>query len=261
MYCVCLFILFTESDVNIMLLGSTGAGKSASGNTILSRARNPFEDDFSPEAVTKVCQSAQTEVDGQTINVIDTVGLSDTSMNITEAQTKIGKIFTHHGIDVFLLVIRLGETFTKNDSKVLKWVLDNFGTKVLKHTIALFTNGDQLHVPVEKYLNKSKTLRSGRYHAFNNVENNDQAQVNELLEKINNSVVEINKGYYTTEMFKKTQRKTFMIKLLKIIGVLTLTYVLYKKGRFWQKLLFSQGFSPEHKELMTKSPCRICMRK
>ncbi|KAI2647520.1 GTPase IMAP family member 8 [Labeo rohita] len=49
--------------VNIMLLGSTEAGKNVSGNTILSRARNLFEDDFSPEAVTKVCQSAQTEVD------------------------------------------------------------------------------------------------------------------------------------------------------------------------------------------------------
>lgn len=200
----------TESDVNIMLLGSTGAGKSASGNTILSRARNPFEDDFSPEAVTKVCQSAQTEVDGQTINVIDTVGLSDTSVNITEAQTEIGKIFTHHGIDVFLLVIRLGETFTKNDSKVLKWVLDNFGTKVLKHTIALFTNGDQLHVPVEKYLNKSKTLRSvvdlcsGGFHVFNN-KKEDKFQVAELLKEINKLRMQNRYRRYTEQDYKETQ--------------------------------------------------------
>ncbi|XP_026142355.1 GTPase IMAP family member 8 [Carassius auratus] len=198
------------SDVNIMLLGSTGAGKSASGNTILNRARNPFEDDFSPEAVTKVCQSAQTEVDGQTINVIDTVGLSDTSVNIKAAQTEIEKIITCHGIDVFLLVIRLGETFTKNDRKVLKWVLNNFGTKVLKHTIALFTNVDQLHVPVEKYVNKSKTLRSvvdlcsGGFHVFNN-KKEDKFQVTELLKEINKLRVQNSYRRYTEQDYKETQ--------------------------------------------------------
>ncbi|CAM4463828.1 unnamed protein product [Leuciscus chuanchicus] len=53
------------------------------------------------------------EVDGRTINVTDTVGLSDTVMR--GVQSKIEQIFdcTRHGVDVFLLVIKLGVKFTE----------------------------------------------------------------------------------------------------------------------------------------------------
>ncbi|XDV16165.1 hypothetical protein PO909_015994 [Leuciscus waleckii] len=193
-----------------MLLGSTGSGKSSSGNTILSRARNLFEDDFSPESVTRFCQSAETELDGQTITVIDTVGLSDTSVKIKYAESQIEKMLTRHSVDVFLLVIKLGETFTKSDSKVVKWIQDHFGAKALKHTFVLFTHGDQLHGTVERYLNKCKTLRSvvdqcsGGFHVFNN-KKEDRFQVTELLKEINKLRRQNRFWRYTEQDYKKIQ--------------------------------------------------------
>ncbi|KAL1281296.1 hypothetical protein QQF64_000099 [Cirrhinus molitorella] len=207
------------SDVTIMLLGITGAGKSASGNTIIGGDRNPFKEDFSPVSVTRVCQSEQTEVDGQSITVIDTVGLPETTDKITDAQTKIDQILgcAQHGIDVCLLVIKLGDKFTEEKCAAVKIVQKNFGPKILRHSIALFTHGDQLCVKIESYLSHCEALRSivdqcsGGFHVFNN-KDEDQSQVFKLLQKINK--LRDKNGYerYTEQDYNETQDKILLKK-------------------------------------------------
>ncbi|XP_034458152.1 uncharacterized protein LOC117771644 isoform X2 [Hippoglossus hippoglossus] len=213
----------SSPELRLVLLGRSGAGKSAAGNSIL-RGEEFKSDPDSLTSITQQCEKKKALVEGRRVAVVDTPDWFTSERTPDEVRAQISSCvaLSSPGPHAFLLCVPLDQP-AKTELQALKALEVVFGPDAIqKHTLVLFTYADRLRESgkagnnsIEEYiasqrgdlLNLVEKCRD-RFHVLESGGGQgEKRNVAELLEKVEQTVREAGGQCYSCPAFQEAENR------------------------------------------------------